>query len=97
MHCIVSKFVPLLLMQDQRDSRVVTHQELLDCASEDENFLKRIITGNETWVYGYDVETKTQSSQWVGKNSPRMKKAWRVRSNMNVMLTVFLHRGCCPS
>jgi hypothetical protein len=25
-------------------------------------------------VYGYDVETKVQSSQWVGKSSPRPKK-----------------------
>jgi len=25
--------------------------------------LKTIVTGNETWVYGYDVETKAQSSQ----------------------------------
>jgi hypothetical protein len=41
----------------------------LDHASEDENFLKRItrITGDETWVYGYDVETKMQSSQWGWK------------------------------
>jgi len=28
--------------------------------------VKNIITGNETWVYGYDVETKMQSSQWMG-------------------------------
>ena len=35
-----------------------------------ENFLKNIITGDETWVYGYDVETKMQLSQWMGKGSP---------------------------
>jgi hypothetical protein len=29
--------------------------------------MKRIITSDETWVYGYNVETKIQSSQWVGK------------------------------
>jgi hypothetical protein len=38
-------------------------QELLDHASKDENFLKRIITCDETWVYVYDVEMKMQSSQ----------------------------------
>jgi hypothetical protein len=76
----------------------------LDRASEDENFLKRIITGDETWVYGYNVETKMQSSQWVGKNSPRLKKAQWAISNVKVMLTVsfdiegvghheFLHQG----
>jgi hypothetical protein len=55
MHRVVYKFVPRLLTQDPRDSRVAICQEILDCTSEDENFLTRIITGNETWVYGYTV------------------------------------------
>jgi predicted DNA-binding protein YlxM (UPF0122 family) len=58
MHPVVSKFVPRLPTQDQKGSRVPICQELLDHASEDENFLKRIITSDEIWVYGYDVETK---------------------------------------
>ena len=41
-------------------------------------FWKNVITGDETWVYGYDVETKVQSSQWVGKSSPRPKKSTSV-------------------
>jgi hypothetical protein len=89
---VVSKFVPPLLTQDQRDGLVAISQELLDPASEDENFLKRIIIGNETWVYGYNAETKIQSSLWVGKNSPRPKKARRVTSNVKVM-TFFTSRG----
>jgi histone-lysine N-methyltransferase SETMAR len=64
-------------------------QELLNQANKDENFLQNIITGDETWVYGYDVETKAQSSQWVSKGSPRLKRARQVRSNVKVMLTVF--------
>jgi hypothetical protein len=47
----------------------------LNHASKDENFLKRIITGNETWVYGYNVEKKMQSSQRVGKNLLRPEVA----------------------
>jgi hypothetical protein len=42
MHRVVSKFVPRLVAWDQRDSRVVICQELLDRSSKDENFLKRI-------------------------------------------------------
>jgi len=38
------------------------YQELLDCAHADPDFLKTIITGDETWVYGYNVETKAESS-----------------------------------
>jgi hypothetical protein len=77
MHQVVLKFVPRLLTQDQRESCTAIFQELLDPASEDDNFLKRIIIGDETWVYGYNVETKMQSSQWARKNSPRMKMCGR--------------------
>ena len=37
-------------------------QELLNDVNDNPDLLKRVITG-ETWVYGYDVEIKTQSSQ----------------------------------
>jgi NAD dependent epimerase/dehydratase family enzyme len=74
MHWIVSKFVPCLLTEDQRGSHVAICQELLDCIRKDENFPKRIITGNETWFYEYDVEMKMQSSQWVGKKFVETKK-----------------------
>jgi hypothetical protein len=63
-------------------------QELLDRSNSDENVLKNVITGDETWVYGYDVETKVQSSQWVGKSSTRPKKARQCRSDVMVMLIV---------
>jgi histone-lysine N-methyltransferase SETMAR len=48
-----------------------------------------VITGDESWVYGYDPETKAQSSKWKHPSSPRPKKAQQVRSNVKVLLTVF--------
>ena len=56
----------------------------------DSKFLNTVITGDESWVYGYDPETKAQSSQWKHSSSPRPKKARQVRSNIKVLLTVFL-------
>ncbi|UYV69213.1 TCF4 [Cordylochernes scorpioides] len=56
---------------------------------DDPNLLQRVITGDEAWVYGYDVETKAQSSQWKLPHEPRPKKARQVRSNVKVLLTVF--------
>jgi hypothetical protein len=41
--------------------------EIVDRANADQNFAKNIFTGDETWVYGYDVETEDQSWQWVSK------------------------------
>ncbi|UYV65278.1 hypothetical protein LAZ67_3003783 [Cordylochernes scorpioides] len=49
----------------------------------------RVITGDQAWVYDYDVETKAQSSQWKLPHEPRPKKARQVRSNVKVLLTVF--------
>ena len=73
MHRVVVKFVSRLMIDDQKANRVRVCQELLDRSDEDENFLSRIIARVESWVYGHDIETKVQSSQWVGQTSPRTK------------------------
>ena len=89
MHRTVAKFVPRLMTSDQQAHCVQVCQDLLDHSENDKEFLSKIITGDESWVYGYDVETKVQSSQWTSKTSPRPKKACQVRSKIKVLLTVF--------
>ncbi|UYV70768.1 hypothetical protein LAZ67_8000538 [Cordylochernes scorpioides] len=49
----------------------------------------RVITGDETWIYGFDSETTQQASEWRFKNEPRPKKARKAPSKVKVMLTVF--------
>ncbi|KAJ8963246.1 hypothetical protein NQ318_018712 [Aromia moschata] len=62
--------------------------------TDDPTFNKRIITGDETWVYEYDVETDQQSSEWCAKNEPKPKKTRQSRSKIKVMLIVFFdYRG----
>ena len=84
-----AKFVPKLLNFDQKTRRMNIAQEMLNDVNDDPDFLKRVITGNESWVYGSDVETKAQSSQWKYTKSPRPKKTRQVRSNVKVFLIVF--------
>ena len=48
-------------------------------AQSDENFIGQIMTGDETWVYGYDPETKRLSSG----------------SKVKVMLIVFFDMEGC--
>ena len=43
----------------------------------------------QSGVYGYDPETKQQSSQWKDPTSPRPKKGRQVWSKTKVMLLVF--------
>ncbi|UYV71265.1 hypothetical protein LAZ67_8002433 [Cordylochernes scorpioides] len=81
---------PLFTPQEKgRKHRMNIANEMLDSVRDDPNLLQRVITGDEAWVYGYDVETKAQSSQWKLPHEPRPKKARQVRSNVKVLLTVF--------
>ena len=51
---ISARFVPRLLSDDQKAHRVSVCRELKQQARDDPNFIPNIITGDETWVYGYD-------------------------------------------
>jgi len=89
MHCVAAKFVLCLLKEDQKQACVDVSKEHIDLA----NAMKHIITGDETWVYGYVIKTKAQYLHLVSKTSPRPKNTWQVRSNVKVMLTVFFDFG----
>src|SRR5215468_520408 len=89
MHRVAAKFVPRILTADQKQQRVNVCTGLRQLASNDETFLSRVITGDESWVYGYDPETKRQSSQWKSPTSPRPKKARQVKSNLKSMIITF--------
>lgn len=89
MHRIAAKFVPRLLTEDQKRNRVEVCTELKARCEADPNFISNIVTGDESWVYGYDPETKQQSSQWKSPASPRPKKARQVLSKTKSMLICF--------
>jgi hypothetical protein len=59
MQHVSAKFMPRLT-DDQKENSVEISKELLANANGNENFLKNITIGDETWVYGYNVETKMQ-------------------------------------
>ena len=61
---VVAKFVPKLLMAGQKQLRVEVSQAMLDSTNSDLELMNDIISGDESWVYGYHPETKSQSSQW---------------------------------
>ena len=84
-----AKFVPRLLTDDQREQRQTIAHDLFERSCEDVQFHKNTVTGDESWVYRYDPETKQQSSQWKGPTSPRPKKGRQVRSKTKVMLLFF--------
>jgi hypothetical protein len=51
--------------------------------------MSSVITGDESWVYEYDLETRQISSQWKTPSSPQPKKERQVKSNFKTMLFAF--------
>ena len=86
---VSSKFVLKLLTEQQKELRKNISKAMLDLAKHDPEFIKTIITGDETWVYGFYPETKFQFSQWKHPESPWPKKPRKVRSNVKMMLICF--------
>jgi hypothetical protein len=74
--------LPRILTADQKQQCVNICKELHQIASDDATFLSRVITVDESWIYGYDPETKQQASQWKSPNSPRQKKERQPKSKL---------------
>jgi hypothetical protein len=90
MHHVAAIFMPKILTADQKEQHVNICEVLRQIASNDATFLSRVITGDQSWIYGYGPETKQQSSQWKSPNSLRPKrKARQVKSKVKSMLIIF--------
>jgi len=89
MRRVADKVEPKLLTFEQKSIRQSISEDILSRVNSDDTFLKRIITGDETWIYGYDMEIKIQSNQWIFLGKPRPKKARKCRSNVKVLLISF--------
>ncbi|UYV77251.1 hypothetical protein LAZ67_15000235 [Cordylochernes scorpioides] len=89
MRKVCAKLVPKVLMQDQKELRVLRCQELLDLIQNEPGFLNSVVTGDESWMFEYDPESKRQSCAWHTKSSPRPKKARMSKSRIKTMIIVF--------
>ncbi len=67
-------FVPLVLTAEQKEQHFNHAYDLIETIKSDPNILDSIITGDESWCFAFDLETKCQSSKWCGPNSPSSKK-----------------------
>ena len=87
---VMAKSVLQLLLSEQKEHRVAVANDLIQTATNELDFLKKVITGDESWVYGYsyDPEMKAQLSQWKLPGTPFSKEAWQCCSKIKNMLTV---------
>ena len=62
---------------------------IVETAENDPEFLDSIITGDESWCFKYDPETKCQSAEWKSEGEPKPKKMRFQKSRIKTMLITF--------
>ena len=55
-----AKIVPILQNFDQKQRRMDIAQKMLTTFNDEPDLLKKVITDDESWVYGYHIEIKAQ-------------------------------------
>ena len=67
---VTARWVPKLLRKEQKREGVRVSNELLSRYKREEDFLYRIVTGDESWFHCYEPESKSQSKQWERCDEP---------------------------
>ena len=76
---VLTKSVPKLPKVKQKETSSPVARDLLQCADQDTNFMKTIITSDGSWVCGYNLETKVQTSRlktlglWGQRDTPSLE------------------------
>ena len=60
---VAAKLVPKELNFMQKKDRVVIAKDMISKTESDPTFIKRIITGDEMWIYEYDTQFRHQASE----------------------------------
>ena len=89
-----ARIVPKELNFLQKQYREQVSLDMLDHKNSDPTFMERIITGDETWVYEFDMQRNHESSEWRTKEELKPKKPRQSRSKVKVMVIVFFNIRC---
>ena len=91
-----AKMVPKVLSEYQRQRRFTVCQDITKRVEAELDLVNSVITGDETWVFEYDSETKRQSREWKSYGSPRPMKARKseVKSKSDAYCVLRYSRHC---
>lgn len=91
---ICSRWIPHNLKTAQKEARVSWCKEMIakydGGASKD---VYSIVTGDESWIYAYEPETKQQSTVWVFQDELKPTKVARARSTSKQMVACFFGKS----
>ena len=82
---VVAKFIPRLLLPEQKDHRAAVADDLIQTATNEPDFLQRVTARDELWVWGCDLERKAHCPS----GGHLVLHAGRRCSKINTVLAVF--------
>ncbi len=89
-----ARMVPRLLTPRQLRERMDCCQTMLRATRRSQRVLKTIVTMDESWVYTYDPELRSQSSQWLAEGEDRPIVAQRTRAvGKSLLISFFDFKG----
>lgn len=89
-----ARWVPKILNGEQKEARVRFAQYFLDKFENGESScFNKIVTGDESWFYKYDPETKQQSMVWSPEGANPPVKAKQQKSATKVMMSMYFTRA----
>ena len=86
---VAAMLVPKDLIFVRKHHRKAVAEGLIPVAKNNPTFMKRIITGDEVWVWEYGMKTSQQSSEWCLKNELKRKIPSQSCSKVMALLTIF--------
>ena len=74
MQKVCAKTVPRLLNDHQKEHHMQMFQDIIEHLQTKLHLLCRVITGDKTWIFKYNLKTKCQRNQWKSSVLPRKAK-----------------------
>ena len=91
---IAARWLPHILTRDQLQERVrLAEEHINQHEKEGETFLNRIVAIDETWLRSYELELKSQSTEWHSPASPGPAKFRRKRNLKQLAIFAYDNSG----
>ena len=87
---ICARWVPHLLTDEQKQSRVRLASQVIEKYDKcDPRCLEETVTGDETWIYHFQPDSKAKSKVWVSSEGDRPVTAHRCKTSNRMLYAIF--------
>ena len=85
-----ARWVPHLLTDEQKQSRVILPLQVIEIYDKcDPRCLEEMVTGNESWIYHFQPDSKAKNKVWVSSEGYRPVIACRCKTSNHMLYAIF--------